>query len=97
MQGVRRAPNARLVASALDGGEEVNVEIVNVQGLILQEIGDRRIKRNSVALTYAFCIKQRDECDFGVINRAIIGRWSESGLRYIKERAWKIVRGEVER
>ncbi len=27
--------------------------------------------------------------DWGVINRAIIDKWSKSGLLWIKERAWK--------
>lgn len=66
----------------------MGITIVDVQKVILEEIADPKIKRNSIALTYAFCIKQRNEVDFGIINRAILARWSMSGLTYIKKKAW---------
>ena len=49
--------------------------------------------RDDVALTYAFAIRKASEVDFGTVNRLIIDRWSPAALKYIKESAWKRVRG----
>lgn len=67
----------------------MQVDMVDPQGVILREIADNRLTRDDIASTYAWCIRQRDECDFRVINQAILERWSLSGLAYIKKRAWK--------
>ena len=75
--------------------DEFTISMVNPQRCILQEIADKVFKRNSVAVTYAFCIKQYSECDFAVIGDAIVARWSLSGLEYIKKRAWDIVQGKL--
>ena len=66
-------------------------EMVNPQRQILWEIEDWKLTRDSVAITYAFCIRQRHEVDIRIINRAIINRWSMSALEYIKKRAWKMM------
>jgi hypothetical protein len=76
----------------------VRVELVNPQATILAEIADRRLTRDDVAMTYAFCIRQsgpwgNDEIDYAVINEAIMERWSLSALKYIKEKAWRIAEG----
>ena len=63
--------------------------MVNPQKQILSEIGCKAFTRNSVASTYAWCIRQREECDFPLINRAILKRWSPYALDYIKKLAWK--------
>jgi len=65
----------------------MRVELANPQRVILDEIANG-MTRDSVALTYAFCIKQREQVDFPTINRAIIERWSMSALEHIKRRAW---------
>lgn len=76
----------------------MRVELVNPQATILAEIADRRLTRDDVAMTYAFCIRQSgpwgsDEIDYAVINEAIMERWSLSALKYIKEKAWRIAEG----
>lgn len=73
----------------------MRVDMVNPQAVLLGEIADPRMKRNDVAATYAFAIRQRDEVDFAVVNRAIVDRWSLSALTYIKERAWRLVEGRA--
>jgi hypothetical protein len=75
----------------------MRVEMVDPEGQIMGEIADSRMKRDDVALTYAFCIRQgaADGVDFATINRAIIDRWSLSALRYIKEKAWRLVEGRA--
>ena len=57
---------------------------------ILQEIDDKNFTRDSVAITYAFCIDSTENPDFAKINRAIVKRWSLSALEYIKNEAWKL-------
>jgi hypothetical protein len=71
----------------------MHVEIMGVEEVILQEIGDRDSTRDNVALTYAFTITSREEIDVEKINKAIVARWSYSALEYIKKKAWKIVEG----
>ena len=41
---------------------------------ILQEIADKNFTRDSVAITYAFCIESTEKPNFSKINRAIIDR-----------------------
>ena len=72
----------------------LTIRLANPQRVILAEISNPVFKRDSVATTYAFCIRQNEECDFPTINRAIIDRWSVSALEYIKQRAWKLVEGK---
>jgi hypothetical protein len=77
------------------------VELVDAQGTLLREIADPRMKRDTVALTYAFALRQsfdprsRDVVDFATVNRAIMERWSVSALKYIKTKAWRIYGGEA--
>lgn len=70
----------------------MHVTMVDPQGQILREIADRRMTRDDVLTTYAWCIRQADEVDFAVVNRAILDRWSMAALRYIKEGAWRFIR-----
>jgi hypothetical protein len=68
------------------------IEITNPEKVILDELRMRGITQKSIALTYAFCIKQiKDETRFGVINQAIIDRFGEKALERIKKAAWKII------
>ena len=69
------------------------ITMVNPQKVILDELQMRGITQKSIALTYAFCIKQYAECDFEIINKAIIDKWGKKILVRIKNKAWKIVEG----
>ncbi len=73
----------------------MRVELANPEQMILCEIADPEFTRDSVALTYAFCIRQRDQANIQIINRAIMERWSESALEYIKCKAWKRIEGKA--
>ena len=68
--------------------------LMNAEKVILEEIANPKMTRDSVALTYAFCLRRanigRKPVDFGNINRAIMTRWTPSALDYIKRRAWKL-------
>ena len=59
---------------------------------ILREISDRDMKQKDVAMTYRLCMeaeKAGKEVDWYKINTTIISRWSKSGLKKIKESAWR--------
>lgn len=73
----------------------VRIQMVDPQGQLLREIADEQMTRKDVALTYAFAICQADVVDFHVVNQAIIDRWSMAALKYIKERAWKLIEGKA--
>lgn len=53
---------------------------------LLAEIADEATTRNDVA--YAMAIRSSAPTDWPAVNKAIIARWSVSGLKWIKERAW---------
>ena len=60
---------------------------------ILSEIRGRTDNtRDDIAFHYSALIANTypgDGVNWTLINRAILTRWSESGLQYIKRRAWK--------
>lgn len=71
----------------------MSVELVDPQGTIMREIADPALKRDDVALTYAYAIRQDADMDWPAVNHAIIERWSMAALKYIKDRAWRYVNG----
>lgn len=67
--------------------------MVDVQGNLEREIADPRMRRDDVALTYAFGIRDcPDDVDETVDRGPVIARWSSSALAYIKTSAWRRVR-----
>lgn len=58
---------------------------------ILVAIQDKRNKQYDIAVMYIQLITSlpSNSKDWGVINRAIIERWSMSGLERVKTLAWK--------
>lgn len=59
----------------------------------------RGLKQNDIAVTYAMALTSSsrgvDNPDWEKINKAILARWSMSGLERIKKRAWDICAGKV--
>jgi hypothetical protein len=72
---------------------EVAFALVDPEGTLLSEIDDPRLTREDVALSYALAIRSGGDLDWRLINQAIIDRWSLSALKWIKEYAWRKVRG----
>jgi len=62
---------------------------VDWEALIMQEIGNQKCTRKEVAHTYSVLLRSHPAPRFAPINKAIVDRWSLSGLEYIKELAWK--------
>ena len=63
--------------------------MTNCEKVLLQECKIPQITRNDIALTYRLAMQSRESVDWAKVNAAIIERWSKSGLKYIKELAWK--------
>jgi len=49
----------------------------------------KTMTRDDVAGAYANCLEAAGFVNWPVVNRAIITRWSESALVYVKDEAWK--------
>lgn len=85
----------RVFLTKLNGGR-MQVDLVDPKGTLLREIADKRMKRDDVALSYAFALRQPQDMtqeDFAEVNHAIMDRWSIAALRYIKDKAWRLARG----
>jgi len=67
----------------------MHVEFCRCTEVLLQEIRDTHFSQKHVALTYAMAIASSETKDWKAINDAIIKRWSFSGLKRIKQMAWK--------
>lgn len=72
------------------------MNLVGSTDVIVNEI-EQGLTQGCIAQTYAMAIisgsRGVDEPDWATINRAIIARWSMSGLERIKAKAWKLARG----
>lgn len=72
--------------------DQINISLLCCEEQLLREISDKLFKRIEVAKTYALAIRSEenrlDQINWAKVNRAIIDRWSLSGLRYIKHIAW---------
>ena len=56
---------------------------------LLKEILNKAFSQKDIALTYALMILSKKHTDIKKVNKAIIKRWSITGLINIKEQAWK--------
>jgi len=54
---------------------------------LLQDIGIKEFKRVDIAKTYSLAMRSSEKTDWKTVNAAIIKRWSESALIYIKTMA----------
>ena len=66
--------------------------VLDIKRLMLQEIADKQCKQITIARTYALYLRHgQPDTDWGEVNRAIIARWSRSGLNRIKRMAWRAI------
>lgn len=71
----------------------VHIRLCNCEGVLLLEAGTKGITRKSIAMTYRLAMEQEkdpdgEKIDWEKVNRAIVERWSLSGLKFIKNLAW---------
>lgn len=64
------------------------IELANCTNTLLHEIATPEMKRRDIAQTYALALKSSEQTDWGMVNKAIMKRWSKSGLIWIKQQAW---------
>lgn len=71
------------------GGVGIKMELMCCESTLLDEIAIPEMKRKNIAQTYALALKssERNSIDWAKVNKAIMNRWSLSGLKYIKEMA----------
>ena len=62
-------------------------QMVLTTSTIIDEVANRNLKRKDVAMSYRLAMESSHPTDWGKVNRAIIERWSESGLMWIKRQA----------
>jgi hypothetical protein len=69
----------------------------NPQRQLLEELSYPGITQRSVALTYAFIMRQEgDSANWPKVNRAITDKWKgRTALERIKRMAWKVLLGEI--
>jgi len=68
----------------------MRIELCNCTNYLLQEIANKQFNQKDIAMTYAMALAQKTETvDWKKVNHAILDRWSMSGLKRVKEMAWK--------
>jgi hypothetical protein len=69
------------------------ISLMDCERQLLDEIADKRLTRDDVAMTYAMSLvsDERNRISWQTVNYAIIDRWSPSALKYIKDKAWRMV------
>jgi hypothetical protein len=75
--------------------QPLRVEMVDPLGQIVRECANKALTQRSVAMTYAFAIRQESPTDprWRVANEALVARWGERGRDQVKGMAWKLVNG----
>jgi hypothetical protein len=65
-----------------------HIELADPEGMLLEEIADRRLTQADIAMTYRLALRSHDRVDWPKVNAAIIERWSLTGLKRVKRLAW---------
>ena len=76
--------------------EELRIELGNCTNHLLHEIADPKMTRHDVAKSYALAMKSSEDTDWARVNRAILARWSQYAVEWIKGQAWSGRCWEVE-
>ena len=66
------------------------IKCTEIEGVLLKEIPDKTLNQIDIALTYRLAIEADAKIDWKKVNKAIIKRWSKSGLLRVKELVWKL-------
>jgi hypothetical protein len=67
------------------------IVLADPEGYLLEEIADPAMRRIDIAKTYRLILAsgEQDRVNWRTVNTAVIDRWSESALDWIKKFAWK--------
>ena len=66
----------------------MRMELAGCTQMLLDEIARKEFKRKDIAKTYALALRSSEQTDWARVNAAIVARWSQSALVWIKEQAW---------
>lgn len=70
----------------------MRMEMMCCESTLIDEIKIKKVKRLHIAQTYRLALESSDNkerrIDWAKVNKAIMDRWSFSGLKYIKDMAW---------
>ena len=69
----------------------MRIELANCTNVLLSELKNPKITQKGIAKTYTLALDSSERTDWTRVNAAIIEKWSLSGLKRIKEMAWKII------
>ena len=61
--------------------------LANCTQTLMNEIAEPTMRRRDIAQTYLLAMRSPETVDWSLVNRAIIARWSRSGLIWIKRQA----------
>jgi hypothetical protein len=67
---------------------------MNAEELLIRTIEDKQNTRDDVAVIYRRAL-DTEGINWARVNRAIMDRWSQNALVYIKHRAWRRLLGRV--
>ena len=67
---------------------EYRIIMADCENVILRELQDKQFKQRDIAQSYALAMASGEDIDWQRVNKAIIERWSKSGLTRVKEMAW---------
>jgi len=67
----------------------MKVELCCCEWVLFNELSIKEIKQKDIALTYRMAMESSEAVDWEKVNKAIINRWSFSGLKRVKHMAWK--------
>lgn len=65
----------------------MKVELGDCTNTLLREVSIKQLHQKDIAQTYRLAMESSEETDWPKVNRAIIERWSGSGLKRIKQLA----------
>lgn len=71
---------------------EFRMELADCTATLLREIADRRATQRDVAVTYLWARASSEPTDWPRVNRAIMDRWSPSGLVRLKRIAERLLK-----
>ncbi len=63
-------------------------ELFDCTNVLLREIANSEARQKDIASTYGLALRSSDPTDWIAVNKAIINRWSLSGLKRIKDMVW---------
>lgn len=75
----------------MTAGDGTRIVLADPEGYLLEEIADPAMRRIDVAKTYRLILAsgEQDRVNWRTVNTAVIERWSESALDWIKKFAWQ--------